>query len=98
MKDRLRREQAQSRAETYAPRPKDTRLIYVIIAVSMLLVGMVALGAFYNIDLWKQPAVVLLLVAVASVAALVLRWRQTHRHNQAHRYEYGEHPEPTPEE
>ena len=88
MKDRVRREEAQSRAEAYAPRPKDTRLTYVVIAVSMLLIGMVAIGGFYSIDLWKDPAVVVLLAVLVAIAALALRWRLMHRHNRAHRDEY----------
>jgi fatty acid desaturase len=91
MKDRARREQARSRAEAYAPRPKDTRLIYVVVAVSLLLTGMAAVGAFYAIDVWGNLLVVMGLAVIVSAAALVLRGIRLKRHDAAHRFEYGRH-------
>ena len=88
MKDPARRDAAQLKAEGYAPRPKDSRLIYVTVAVAMLLVSMAAVGGFYALDVWSNVPLVLLLAALASAAALLLRRAQLSRHNQAHRLEY----------
>jgi len=88
MKDSARRDAAQLKAEAYAPRPKDSRLIYVIVAVSMLLVSLAAVGGFYAIDVWGNLPVVMLLAALASAAALLLRRTRLNRHNEAHRLEY----------
>lgn len=88
MKDPARRDAAQLKAETYAPRPKDGRFVYVIVAVSMLLVSMAAIGGFYGLDVWSNIPIVLLLAAVTAIASLVVRRAQLNRHNEAHRLEY----------
>jgi flagellar basal body-associated protein FliL len=76
------------KAEKYAPKPKDSRLIYVTVAVAMLLVSMAAVGGFYAVDVWSNVPLVLVLAALASTAGLLLRRAQLNRHDDAHRLEY----------
>jgi protein-S-isoprenylcysteine O-methyltransferase Ste14 len=88
MGDDVRREQARLRAEAYAPAPKDSWLLYVGIAVVLLFLGLVAVGGFYAIDVWQQPMVIVALAFVAAGAGLALRFRQSARHEEAHRNEF----------
>lgn len=88
MKDSVRREAARVRAEAYAPAPTDSRLLYGAIAVILLLLGLIAFGEFYAIDVWRQPLIIVVLAAMAAVAGLMFRMRQARRHQHAHRNEY----------
>ena len=88
MKDPSRRDAARLKAEAYAPRPKDGRIVYVTVAVSMLLVSIAAVGGFYAVDVWSNVPLLLLLVALVSAASLLLRRVQQNRHDAAHRLEY----------
>jgi hypothetical protein len=88
MKDSARREDARLRAEAYAPAPTDSRLLYGAIAVVLLLLGLIAFGEFYAIDVWRQPLIIVVLAAMAAVAGLMFRMRRARRHRHAHRNEY----------
>lgn len=92
MRDEIRRDAARRRAEVYAPRPTDTRFMYGIIAVSMLLVGMAVIGGFYGVDLWTSPWLIALLVALAALVGLLVRRLRMRRHRTAHRQEYDRQP------
>jgi cytochrome c-type biogenesis protein CcmH/NrfG len=88
VKDRVRQKEARDRAEVYAPKPKDSRLMYGVVAVSVLLLALISVGGFYAIDVWNHPLLVGALGAGAVLAALVLRRLRAQRHDTAHRFEY----------
>lgn len=88
MKDGRRREAARQEAETYAPRPQDTRWMYGVVATAIALLVIIAIGAFYAIDLWGQPVLVATILALGFAAGLLTHTLRTRRHNAAHRYEY----------
>ena len=88
MRDPARRERARLKAETYAPAPTDSRLLYGIIAASLLLVAALGAGAFYAVDVSRHPIALLVLVVLAFGAGLVVRRVQSRRHRKAHRVEY----------
>ena len=88
MKDRHRKESARLRAEAYAPAPTDSRLLYGVIAVALLLMVIAAAGAFYAVDLWRQPLLIAALAAFAFAIGLIVRRFQMRQHRIAHRVEY----------
>jgi hypothetical protein len=88
VRDKIRREDARLRAEAYAPAPKDSRFLYVVIAIVLLFLAMAAIGGFYAIDVWREPLVVVGLAAMAAAAGLAFRFRKTRLHKAAHRNEY----------
>lgn len=88
MKDGKRREAARQEAETYAPRPQDTRWMYGIVAAAVALLVIIAIGAFYAIDMWGQPVLVAAILALGFAAGLLIHRLRTRRHDAAHRHEY----------
>jgi hypothetical protein len=62
--------------------------MYGVVAVSVLLMGLIAVGGFYAIDVWNQPLLVGALVATTLLGALVVRRLRVKRHDAAHRFEY----------
>jgi cytochrome bd-type quinol oxidase subunit 2 len=88
MKDRKRREEAQERAEDYAPRPVSSMLMYGVVGVCLAGLAWAAFSRFYDLEFFAHPvwmAFVFLLVFVGSIALRLLRSR---RHASAHRHEY----------
>ena len=88
MRDTQRQETALLRAEAYAPAPTDSRLLYGVVAASMLVVAAIAVAAFYGVDLSRHLGAVLLLAVLAFAAGLIFRRLQSRRHRRAHRAEY----------
>lgn len=88
MKDTGRKEDARLKAEAYAPAPRDSRLLYGLIAASLLLLGVAAVDGFYATDLWRYPLGVAALAVAAFGLGLVVRRRRMQRHRRAHRQEY----------
>jgi NhaP-type Na+/H+ or K+/H+ antiporter len=88
MKDKQRRSEARERAESYAPRPVSSVLMYGIVGVCLAGIVWVGFSRFYDIDPLAYPlrmAIVFFLVFVGAIALRVLRSR---RHASAHRREY----------
>ena len=88
MKDPDRKEDARQRAEEYAPRPRDSRALYGVVAASVALVAAIAVGRFYAIDLGGQLLSLTVITVLAFGAGLVVRRVRMHRHRKAHRAEY----------
>ena len=88
MKDGKRREAARREAENYAPRPQDNRWMYGLVAAAVALLVIIAVGAFYTIDMWGQPVLVAVVLALSFAAGLLIRALRKRRHDAAHRYEY----------
>jgi hypothetical protein len=88
MKDVNRKEAARVLAEAYAPAPTDSRLIYGLVAASLVMLGAAAAGAFYSVDLLPHLGAILGLSLVAFAAGLIFRRMQMSRHRKAHRSEY----------
>ena len=88
MKNAARKERARLRAEAYASKPTDSSLLYGIVSASALLLVMLAFGAFYEINLWSQPLITVVLIALAFATGVVLRRLRMGRHRSAHRVEY----------
>lgn len=88
MKDRKRREEAQERAEHYAPRPVTSKLMYGVVGVCLAGLAWAAFTRFYDLEFFAYPVsmvVVFLLVFAGSIALRLLRSR---RHASAHQREY----------
>lgn len=88
MKDKHRKEEARLRAQAYAPAPTDSRLLYVVVSASLMLVIVFVVGGFYQVNPLHYPAALLGLVALALGSGLVVRRLQLRRHRKAHRIEY----------
>ncbi len=88
MRNNERREAARLRAEAYAPMPQDTRMMYGLVSVSLLFLGLVGIGWFYSVDLWREPLAIAGLVALAFGLGLLARRVTMERHRSAHRVEY----------
>jgi Flp pilus assembly protein TadB len=88
MKDLQLKEIARERAEAYAPAPTDSRLLYGVIAASLLIIAAIAVAAFYGLDLSRHLGTVSVLAMVAFAAGLIFRRLQSRRHRRAHRAEY----------
>ena len=89
MKTTSRWEAARERAESYAPRPKDTGRRYGVLSVGVLLIALAAFSAFYGVNLWSWPLPVAALAGMAFAAGLLIWWVQMRRHLSAHRFEFG---------
>jgi protein-S-isoprenylcysteine O-methyltransferase Ste14 len=88
VRDKIQKEEARVRAEAYAPAPKDSRLLYAVIAVALLLLLLAAVGGFYAIDVWQHPFIIAALTCLAAAGGLASRFWRSRRHNIAHRDEY----------
>lgn len=88
MKNLQLKEAARRRAERYAPAPVDTRLMYGVVAASMMLVATIAAAAFYGLELEAHLSAVAALASAAFIGGLLVRIVQVSRHRRAHRFEY----------
>lgn len=88
MKDRMRRNEAQRRAEEYAPRPFSSFLMYGIVGVGLAFLTLVALARFYGLDLFAYPLWVAAALVLALIVSIALRLVRSRRHEAARRREY----------
>jgi len=80
MKERIRRDNALRAAEQYAPAPKNSRFTYGIVGLILAGVGLYFFATFYGIDLSRQPAIV---IGVMALPIIDLRIDQrAHSHCQ----------------
>lgn len=88
MKDKQRRSEAQERAESYAPRPVSSMLMYGIVGVCLAGLAWAAFSAFYDVDPFAHPLWLAVAFPLVFVAAIALRLVRSRRHASAHRSEY----------
>lgn len=88
MKDKQRRNRARKRAETYAPRPVSSLLMYGIVGVGLAGLAWAAFSRFYDLDPFAHPIWITSSLIAAFAGAVVLWLVRSRRHTAAHRREY----------
>lgn len=88
MKDRKRRDEAQERAESYAPRPVTSVLMYGVVGVCLAGLAWAAFSRFYDLEFFSHPAWMALLFLLVFAGSIALRLLRSRRHASAHRREY----------
>lgn len=92
MEDKQRKKEARERAESYAPRPVSSALMYGVVGACLAGLAWVAFSAFYDVDPFAHPlwiSTVFLFVFAGSIALRLVRSR---RHASAHQREYDKGP------
>lgn len=75
-------------AESYAPQPTSSILMYVYVGVALAVLGLASFGQFYNIDIISHPVWTAPIIVLTILVAISLRMSRSRRHNRAHRIEY----------
>lgn len=88
MKDKARREASQEVANSYAPRPQHSLVMYAVVGAVLAGLALILFGQFYTIDMAAHPvkaAATIISIAAGAIVVWIVRLRQ---HNNAHRREY----------
>jgi len=88
MKNKKRRDVSRKRAEQYAPRPQSSVLMYGAVGVSLVVLALIALGRFYDVEPFEYPLWIGVMLLLAFAGSVVLRMVRSRRHAAAHSREY----------
>ena len=85
---KLRQANARAAAAQYAPGPDGSTLTYGLIAVSLLALGLVLYGGFYDVNMFAEPVALVLAGIAAFCIGAAFRLRLQRRHTAAYEAEY----------
>lgn len=88
MKDPARKDASRRRAETYAPRPQSSLLMYGLVGVLLAGLVLIAFSRFYDVAPLAHPVWIGAVLLVVFAGSIVLRVIRSRRHAAAHRREY----------
>lgn len=88
MRDKQRKNDARRRAESYAPRPASSVLMYGIVGVGLAALAWVAFSRFYGLEPFAHPLWMAIAFLVVFIGSIALRLVRSRRHESAHRQEY----------
>jgi hypothetical protein len=88
LKERARKNTARTIAETYAPRPKSSAVMYAVLGVMSAGLGLTVFGKFYAVDVIAHPVWISGIVASAVTLAVILWIVRTRRNDAARGAEY----------
>lgn len=86
-----RQANARAAANSYAPEPVGSSLLYGLIAVTLVSLAMMIFSIFYGANIAAFPIVIGIILACAFVAGAILRRRRRHLHGLAYTQEYHRH-------
>lgn len=75
-------------ANSYAPKPVGSSLLYGLIAVTLVGLAMIILSIFYGANIAAFPAIIGIILAGAFTAGVMLRRRRRRLHGLAYAHEY----------
>lgn len=79
---------ARAAANSYAPKPVGSSLLYGLIAVTLVGLAMIIFSIFYGTNIAAFPIIIGIILAGAFVAGVILRRRRRHLHGLAYTQEY----------
>lgn len=88
MAAKQRETNARAVANSYAPKPVGSSLLYGMIAASLAGLAMMTFSIFYDADITTFPSVIGIIFGGAFIAGVILRRRRRHLHGLAYAHEY----------
>lgn len=88
MLERQREANARVAANSYAPKPVGSSLLYGLIAVTLVGLAMIIFSIFYGANITAFPVIIGIILACAFTAGVMLRRRRRHLHGLAYTHEY----------